>query len=99
MYDPVHSILTTGIDVQVQSAAALTLYIWIEYLKADNDQGNLVLVYSKILPLFVSRLRAEFVDLLNAIGLLTETCGFSIITEHLNAFLSKTGILLETSLS
>ena len=89
MYDPLHSILTTGIDVQVQSAAALTLYIWIEYLKADNDQGNLVLVYSKILPLF-SRLRAEFVDLINAIGLLTETCGFSIITENLNAFLSKT---------
>ena len=88
MYDPVHSILTTGIDVQVQGAAALTLFIWIEYLKEDNDQGNLVLVYSKVLPLFV-KLRAEFVDLLNAIGLLSETCGFSIIIEHLNGFLSK----------
>ena len=88
MYDPVHSILTTGIDVQVQGAAALTLFIWIEYLKEDNDQGNLVLVYSKILPLFV-KLRAEFVDLLNAIGLLSETCGFSLIIENLSGFLSK----------
>ena len=88
MYDPIHSILTTGIDVQVQGAAALNLLIWIEYLKADNDQGNLVLVYSRVSPLFL-KLRAEFVDLINAIGLLTEACGFSTLIESLDAFLAK----------
>jgi hypothetical protein len=93
MFDPLQSILTTGIDVQVQQAAALTLFIWIEYLKEDNDQGNLVLVYSKLVPLFL-KLRAEFVDLLNAIGLLSETCGFQILIENLSSFLSKMNLYL-----
>lgn len=96
MYDPLHSILTTGIDVQVQQAAALTLLVWIQHLSTENDQGNLILVYPKVISLFL-KLRAEFADFLNAIGLLTEVCGFQLLIEQIGGFLNKVVFYLKHS--
>ena len=88
MYDPLNSILTTGIDIQVQQAASLTIYIWTTYLVEDKDQGNLLFLYNKVFILFL-KLRAEFMDLINALGLMTEHCGFQIVLESSQSFISK----------
>ena len=88
MFDPLNSILASGIDVQVQQAAALTIYTWAAMLVEEKDQGNLLALYGKVLGLFL-KLRAEFVDLLNTLGLLIDTCGYDPLMDSLPQFLSK----------
>lgn len=94
MFDPLASILTSGSDVQVQQASALTIYTWTLYLIEDKDQGNLLVLYSKTLNLFL-KLRADYVDLVNTLGLISTTCGFEIIMENLAQFLIKIGVYLK----
>ncbi|CAG9312663.1 unnamed protein product [Blepharisma stoltei] len=88
MFEPLNSILLSGIDVQAQQAAALVIFKWAELLVQEKDIEILYELLQRTIGLFL-KLRADFADLVSAIGLMIETIGFQAITESIILLLSK----------
>lgn len=88
MFEPLHSLLVAGGDVQAQQAAALVLFKWSQLLIALNDIPTLSVLNQKTLALFV-KVKPEYHSLVSAVGLLSEHCGFQPIIEVLPCLLLK----------
>ena len=88
MFEPLNSILSLGIDVQAQQAAALAIFKWASLLREGDEDLNLATLYNRTLGLFV-KLRPEFPDLVSALGLMIEKLGFQPILDTLIPFLNK----------
>ncbi|CAG9332144.1 unnamed protein product [Blepharisma stoltei] len=88
MFEPLNSILSSGIDVQAQQAAALTIFKWSELLTQEKDKETLNVLLQRVMTLFL-KLRADFADLVSAIGLMVETVGFQVISESIIPLLTK----------
>lgn len=88
MFEPLSSILTSGIDVQAQHSAALAIFTWAEVLVEEKNSISLLTLYHRTLTLFL-KLRAEFLELISAIGLMIEKCGFQPVIDSLHMLLNK----------
>lgn len=88
MFEPLNSILSSGIDVQAQQAAALSIFKWAEMIVQDKDSDNLKVLIQMTLSLFL-KLRAEFADLVSAVGLMVENTGFQAVSDSIIPLLSK----------
>lgn len=88
MLEPLNCILASGIDVKAQQAAAYTVFKWTEVLIEENNIELLHIVYDRTIVLF-TKLRAEFPDLISALGRMSEKCGFEVILNNMIGVLSK----------
>lgn len=88
MFEPLNWILASGIDVKAQQAAAYALFKWTEVLVEENNLELLQVVYERTIGLFC-RLRAEFPDMISALGWMSEKCGFETILKNLIGILNK----------
>ena len=88
MFEPLNSILTSGIDVQAQHSACITIFKWAELLVQEKDRISLLTLYNRTLTLFL-KLRAEFLELISALGLMIEKCGFQPVIDSLHLLLNK----------
>ena len=88
MFEPLHSILTSGIDTQAQQTAALAIFKWASILVEEKENINLITLYNRTLNLFL-KLRAEYENLISALGLMIENCKFQPVIDSLNSLLNK----------
>ena len=75
MFEPLSSIMTSGIDIKAQQASSLVLYIWIQHLIETFANELLAILFPQVISLFL-RFRADFPDLISAMGQLVDTVGF-----------------------
>ena len=86
--EPLTGMLTTGADVQMQHAAAYAVYKWTFTLAKRSEADVLGLLYPKVVGLFL-KLRPEYPDLISALGILMDSCGFEKLIPDLVSTLSK----------
>lgn len=88
MFDPLVSTMAAGVDVKAQLAAAVSLFAWVECLAETDEKGLLGILSPKIVQLFL-KLRPEFPDLISAIGIIVDGCGFRNLIPDLFPILAK----------
>lgn len=88
LLEPLTGMLTTGADVQMQHAAAYAVYKWTFTLAKRSEVDVLTLLYPKVVGLFL-KLRPEYPDLISALGILMDSCGFEKLIPDLISTLSK----------
>lgn len=96
VFEPLNSIFTNGLDVQAQQTAALTIFRWACMLSKMKDKICLLTLFNKTLSLFL-KLRSEFYDLLSALGIMLQNCGFYPIMDSMPQLVNKINSYLKNS--
>lgn len=98
LYDPLVTMLSTGADVQMQHAAAYSVYKWTFTLAKTHEVEVLNLLFPKVVGLFL-KLRPEYPDLISALGILMDSCGFEKLIPEIVNTLAKLVLYIQSKQS
>lgn len=87
-YEPLELAMTSGVNIKAQQAAGVAIFQLVTLMCETDRTEVLQGLAGKLLPLFL-RLRAEYPDLVSALGVLVESLGLGQLFPDLFSLVSK----------
>ena len=88
VFDPLEIALTSGTNVKAQQGASIAMFELVMVLHESDEAQLLRTLWGRLLVLFL-KVRAEYPDLISALGVLIELFGLTPILEDLYFLLNK----------